>query len=72
MGLFGIVNANLCAQSTVRPNKLKRQSLEQRKVYCKAMQGDEVTQSLKSLELPKRFWQSIFKGQEGGGGLQGR
>ena len=47
-------------------NKLKRRSLEQRKVYCKAMQEDEVAHALKSLELPEGFWQSIFKGQEKG------
>ena len=46
-----VFNASLCAQGTVRPNKLKR-TLEQRKVYHKAMQGDEVAHALKSLELP--------------------
>ena len=35
-----IVKVNLCAQSTVRPNKLKCKSLEQRKVHCKATEGD--------------------------------
>ena len=61
-----IVNAN-----TVRPNKLKCQSLQQRKVYCKAMKGDEVAHALKSLELPEGFQQSIFKGQVIGAGLSG-
>ena len=37
---------------TVRPNKWKRRSLEQRKVYCRAAQG-EVAQALKIPELPK-------------------
>ena len=27
------------------------------------MQGDKVAHALKSLELPKGFWQSIFKSQ---------
>ena len=33
-------NANLCAQHTIRPNKLKHRSLEQRNVSYRAMQGD--------------------------------
>ena len=33
-------NASLCAQHTVRPNKLKRRSLGQRKLYYRAMQED--------------------------------
>ena len=45
----------VCAQCTMRPNKLKSWSLEQRKVYCRAMQGD-----MKTLE---GFWQSTFKGK---------
>ena len=32
---------------TVRPNKPKRQSLEQRKIYCRAMQGHGWLMSLK-------------------------
>ena len=55
----------------MRPNKLKRRSLEPRKVYCKAMQGDEVAHALKSLEVPEEFRQSIFKGQDGRGRSQG-
>ena len=54
------VRVPLCA---VRADKLKCQSLGQRKVYCKVTQGDEVAHALKSPELPERFWQSIFKGQ---------
>ena len=34
-----------CAQHTVRPNKQKCQSLEQRKVYCKAKQGEQVARA---------------------------
>ena len=40
----------------MRPNKLKGWSLKQRKVYSKAMQGDE---------LPKGFLQSTLKEQVG-------
>ena len=50
------VNASSCARRTVRPNKLKCQSREQRKVFCRAMQGDEVAQALRSLKLPEGFW----------------
>ena len=39
------------------------QSLEQRNIYCRAMQGDRVVCALKSLELPEGFWQSAFKSQ---------
>ena len=65
---YTYVNAILCARCMVRPNKLKRRSLEQRKVYFKAMQGDEVAHALKSLELSEGFRQSIFKDRESGGG----
>ena len=58
----------MCAQCTVRPNKLKCWRLEQRKVYCKAMQGDKVAHALESLKLPKGFWQSTFKSQMREGG----
>ena len=34
-------------------------NLERRKIYRRAMQGDEMTHALKSLELPEGFWQSI-------------
>ena len=51
-----IVNTNSCTRCTVRPNKLKCWGLEQRKVYCKTMQGDELVLALKSLELPEGFW----------------
>ena len=35
-----IVNASTCASHIVKPNKLKCQSLVQKKVYWRAMQGD--------------------------------
>ena len=34
------LNPSLCAQCTVRPNKLKCQSLDRRKVYCRVMRRD--------------------------------
>ena len=37
------------------------QSLEQRNIYFRAMQGDEVAHALKSLGLPEGFWQIILK-----------
>ena len=45
-------------------NKLKRQSLEQRKVYCRATQAEWVAQPPKP-EFPEGFQQSIFKSKEG-------
>ena len=41
MEAFLSVSTSLRAQHTVRPNKPKRQNLEQRKVYGSAMQGDQ-------------------------------
>ena len=57
-----------CAGRTQSEAKLKYWSLEQRKVYCRAMQGDEVAHALKSPELPEGFRQNIFKGQVRGRG----
>ena len=53
-----------CAPGTVMLNKLKRQSLEQRKVYCRATQAEWVAQPPKP-EFPEGFQQSIFKSKEG-------
>ena len=47
---------------TVRPNKWKRRSLEQRKVYCRAMQGDWWLMP-QSPELLEGLQKSTFKGQ---------
>ena len=55
-------NAGLCAQHTVRPNKTKCQSLEQRKVYCRAKQGERVA-CAQNPKLPEGFQQSIFRSQ---------
>lgn len=40
----------------------ERRGLGQMVGYGRALQGDRVAQALKSLRLPERFWQSIFKG----------
>ena len=43
-------------------SKLKHQSLEQRKVYCKAMQREEVDHALKSSwRFPKGFGKALLK-----------
>ena len=47
----------------------KHWSLEQRKIYCRVMQGEQVTHAPKIL-TPGRVSQSIFKGQIGGGASQ--
>ena len=50
------LNASLCAQHTVRPNKPKLWSLEQRKFYCRAMQRD----GWLMLQNPK-LWEGFSK-----------
>ena len=46
-------NKSSCAGHTVRPNKLKRQSLEQRNVYCRAKQGDQAARAQKPQTLSR-------------------
>ena len=63
-----LTTPSLCSWCTVRPNKLKLQSLEQRKVYCRAKQGERrlvprhslTPNSLKSFS--KAFLKLIFIG----------
>ena len=45
---------------------MKCRSLEQRRVYCRAMQGDEVAHALKSFMLLEGFRQSILKDRRSG------
>ena len=40
-----LLNTSSCARHTMRPNKQKRWSLEQRKVYSRTMQGEWVNQN---------------------------
>ena len=66
-----LLNTSLCVWHTMRPNNTQTYwSLEQTKVYCQAVQGDEWLMT-KSPELLKGFQQSIFKGKvrEGRGWL---
>ena len=50
--------------SEAKQTKMSRVwSLEQRKVYCRAMLGERVASAQKTPELPETFQQSLFKGQ---------
>ena len=51
-------------QFTVRPNKMKCLSLEQKKFYHMAMQGGRWLMPKKYLEIPESKLQSLFKGKE--------
>ena len=59
----------MCAWHPVRPNKSRHQSLEQRKVYCKAKQGDQVIHTKKSETLQWFSEKSLYR-QNLGWGLQ--
>ena len=54
----------------MRPNKPKSQSLEQRKVYCRAKQGEWVTHAQKNLNSPIVFWGEVFIGKIWGEGCR--
>ena len=49
-------NSTSCAQLTARPKDTKR-SLEQRKVYCRDIQGEQVAHTPQNPEFPKGFQQ---------------
>ena len=49
------------------PNKLKHWSLEERKVYYRATQRDEVAHALKSPGFPKGFCKVFLKARWGEG-----
>ena len=59
------VNASSCVRGTVRPNKLKRSSLGQRKVYCRAMQGERRLVPLKALSSLQGFYRALLRAQWG-------
>ena len=69
MGLCGhwpkhaklLPNPSLCARRTVRPHKMKHQSLEQRKAYFRAKKRRVSGLCSKYPELLEGFQQSIFK-----------
>ena len=59
-------NPGSCSGCTVKPNRLEGQRLGQRKVYCRAMQGEQVAYAQNS---PRGLQQSILKGRVRGVGL---
>ena len=65
-----LLKTNLCAWHTVRPSKPKCQSLEQRKVYCRAKQGEYVAYAQK-LRITQWFSGKSSYRQNLGWGLQG-
>ena len=58
----GVTEQSSCAWCTVRPNKPKVQSLEQRMVYCRAKQGDGWLM-LKNPEPSDGFGGEVFNRQ---------
>ena len=65
-----LLNTSSCAQRTVRPNKLKHRSVEQRKVYCRAEKGEQVASAQKKPKHPNGFWGRSFIGKIWGGGCR--
>ena len=59
--ILATISTISCAQHTVSPNKQKCPSLEQRKVYCRAMQEDGWLVPSKALSLPKNFGKVLLK-----------
>ena len=64
-----LLNTSLCARHTARPNKLKRWSLEQRKVYCRTVQGEWVNQTDNPFQysclensMDRGAWQAVVHG----------
>ena len=55
---------------TVRPNKLKRPSLEQRKVYCRAKQGERLARAQKNPNSPMVFCGDVHIGKIWGKGCR--
>ena len=51
---FRFPNTGSCAWCTMRQNQLKLWSLEQIKVYCRAMQGEQVAHALKKKRASQR------------------
>ena len=52
-------NTSLCTTCTVRPSKPKCCSLEQRKVYCRAKQGERVARA-QNPQFPDGFGGKVF------------
>lgn len=51
----------VCVHDTVKPNKLKRQRLEQGKVYCRARQGEWVAHTQRTPNSSKGFSEGFLK-----------
>lgn len=56
-----LLNANSCPQHTARPNEQKHWSLEQRKIYFRAVQGEWVAHAPKSPNSWKGFSKPLLK-----------
>ena len=63
-----LLNTSSCARGTVRPNKPKHQSLEQRRVYRRAEQGAQMAHT-QNPRTPRRFLRKSFYRQNLGWGL---
>lgn len=65
--------AQVCVpKGSVSPNKQKGWHLEQRKIHCRAVQGDRwLTLPSKYPEIPEGFQQGTFKSQMREEGLRG-
>lgn len=50
-----VLSTSSHAQHTVKPNKPKRRSVEQRTIYCRATQGEWVACGQKGPKLPSGF-----------------
>ena len=61
--VYMLLNASSYAQSTVRPNKSKCWSLDQKKVYCMAKNKETGDLCPQIPELLEGFQQSTFKGK---------
>ena len=59
--ILATISTISCAQHTVSPNKQKCPSLEQRKVYCRAMQGERWLMPLKALSSLKGFCKALLR-----------
>ena len=59
-----LLNASSCAQRKVSPNKRKYWNLEQRNVYCRAMQGERAARAQKAQPIPHHGFQGrVFIGK---------
>ena len=67
--LMGLLpNASSCARHTeAKQTQSKCQSLKQRKIYCRALQGEWVACAQKTPELPKGFSKAFLKTRRGRG-----